>query len=223
MMSIVIAAYNEEAVIRQTLSTLPYGSNMEVIVVDGASTDKTVELAKQFPVKVIECSKNRALQMNKGAGIASGDILLFLHADCILEEGALEKIKDCLAKGYIGGCLSQKISSDKIIYRFIEASGNIRARLSKIFYGDQAIFVRRDVFFKLGGFDNLPLFEDILFSKKLMREGETAILAKRVFASPRRWQKNGIVKTTVIFWLLTLGFYLGLPYNRLEGLYRDIR
>lgn len=223
MVSVIIPVYNEESAIRKTLSALPYKDGLEVIVVDGESRDRTREFARTFPATVVECVKSRALQMNKGAQLASRDALVFLHADCRLEEGSLRAISDCLGAGAVGGCLTQAIDSKKFIYRLIEYSGNIRARLSKIFYGDQAIFVRRDVFFKLGGFDDVPLFEELMFSKKMIKEGKTRILNKKVFASPRRWQKNGIVKTTVIFWLLTLGFYLGLPYNRLQGLYRDIR
>lgn len=223
MVSVIIPVYNEESAIRKTLSALPYKDGLEVIVVDGESRDRTREFARAFPATVVECVKNRALQMNKGAQLASRDALVFLHADCRFEEGSLEAISDCLWAGCVGGCLTQAIDSKKFIYRLIEYSGNIRARLSKIFYGDQAIFVRRDVFFKLGGFDDVPLFEELMFSKKMIKEGKTRILNKKVFASPRRWQENGIVKTTVIFWLLTLGFYLGLPYNRLQGLYRDIR
>lgn len=223
MISVIIPVYNEESAIRKTLSALPYKDGLEVIVVDGESRDRTREFARAFPAAVVECVKSRALQMNKGAQLATQDALVFLHADCRLEDGSLRAISDCLRAGYVGGCLTQAIDSKKFIYRLIEYSGNIRARLSKIFYGDQAIFVRRDVFFKLGGFDNLPLFEDILFSKKLTREGETGILAKRVFASPRRWQKNGIVMTTIIFWLLTLGLSLGISFDRLKRFYQDIR
>ena len=223
MVSVIIPVYNEESTIRKALSALTYKDCLEVIVVDGESQDRTREFARTFPARVVGCTKNRALQMNKGAQLATRDALVFLHADCRLEEGSLRAISDCLEDGCVGGCLTQRIDSNKFIYRLIGYLGNIRARMSKIFYGDQAIFVRRDIFFKLGGFDNLPLFEDILFSKKLMREGQTRILDKRVFSSPRRWQKNGIVITTIIFWFLTLGLSLGISFDRLKRLYQDIR
>ena len=223
MVSVIIPVYNEESTIRKVLGALTYKDCLEVIVVDGESQDRTREFARTFPARVVGCTKNRALQMNKGAQLATRDALVFLHADCWLEEGSLRAISDCLEDGCVGGCLTQRIDSNKFIYRLIGYLGNIRARMSKIFYGDQAIFVRRDVFFKLGGFDNLLLFEDILFSKKLMREGQTRILDKRVFSSPRRWQKNGIVITTIIFWFLTLGLSLGISFDRLKRLYQDIR
>ena len=223
MISVIVPVYNEEKIIKQFLSSFSYNYSLEVIVVDGQSSDRTKEFAKMFPIKVIGCIKNRAQQMNSGARSANGDILLFLHADCLVERGSLEEISDCLNNGYIGGCLSQRITSDKMIYRFIEASGNIRANISKIFYGDQAIFVKKDKFLKLGGFDNVALFEDALFSKKLKKEGRAKVLNNKVFISPRRWEKNGITKTTFINWLLTLGFMLGMPLDILKRIYIDIR
>jgi rSAM/selenodomain-associated transferase 2 len=223
MLSIIIPVYNEEKIIRKVLGGLQYGDSIEVIVVDGGSRDRTVEFAAQYPVKVIQSIKNRAVQMNKGAEASSGDMLLFLHADCLLEEGSLKAIQDSLRDGYDGGCLCQRINSTNFIFRCIEASGSLRAKCLKVFYGDQAIFVRKDIFLKVGGFDNIPLFEDILFSKKIKKEGKTMVLNKKVFVSPRRWEENGIVKATFINWLLTFGFLLNVPYDRLKKLYHDIR
>ena len=223
MLSIIIPVYNEETAIRKVLETLPYGEDLEVLIADGGSSDRTVEFAKQYPIKLIQCVKNRAMQMNEGAKISRGNALLFLHADCLLENGSLKEIVYCINNGYIGGCLSQRIDSPRLIYRFIETSGNIRARLFKIFYGDQAIFVRRDIFLKIGGFDNVTLFEDALFSKELKKEGSLRVLDNNVFVSPRRWEKNGIMKTTFINWLLTLGFMLGMPLDILKRIYSDVR
>lgn len=223
MISVIMPVYNEEESIQEALSRLLRNNNIEVIVADGNSSDRTIELAKQYPVKIITSEKGRARQMNAGAKAAAGRYLIFLHADCFLQEGALGAVADYLDSGYVGGCLSQKINSTGIIYRVIEASGNIRARLSKIFYGDQAIFARRDIFFKLGGFDDVALFEDILFSRKMKKEGRAAVLSKAVYASARRWEKKGIIKTTFMHWLLTLGLRCNIPLNKLKNLYDDIR
>lgn len=223
MVSIIIPTHNEETTIKKVLDSLSLRNNLEVIVADGESCDKTVEFAKHYFVKIIRCRKNRALQMNEGAQVAQGEVLLFLHADCILETKTLELIENYLASDFVGGCLLQKINSSRIIYRFIEASGNIRAKLFKIFYGDQAIFVRRDAFFQIGGFDEVELFDDIMFSKKLKKRGKICVLNKRVYTLPRRWEKGGIIKTTLINWFLTTGFLLGVPYRRLKNIYSDIR
>lgn len=223
MISVIMPVYNEEAAIGEALSSLLGNNNIEVIVADGASSDRTVERAMRYPVRVISSEKGRARQMNAGAKAAQGQYLIFLHADCFFENGALEAVKDALNNGYIGGCFYYKIHSPRIIYRLIEASGNIRARLSKIFYGDQAIFVRRDAFFKIGGFDDVDLFEDILFSRKMKKAGRTEILPQAVYASARRWERQGVIKATLIYWLLGLGLSFGIPNDILKKVYLDVR
>lgn len=205
------------------MSALTELDNIEVIVVDGASTDNTPEIVRQYPVKLINSTRQRASQLNEGARQAKGDIFLFLYADCVLQEGALNEIVRCVRKGFVGGCLSHRISSDRAIYRAIEGSGNIRARMSGVFYGDQAIFVRKDAFFNVGGFDDVPLFDDVIFSKKIKKEGKTRVLNKNVYTSPRRWESQGIVKTTILNWLASLGYYLGFSPASLKRIYKDVR
>lgn len=223
MVSVIIPVYNEESAIREILTTLPLGSSLEAIVVDGGSTDRTKEIAGQFPVRIIEAAKNRAIQMNQGAKQARGDIFLFLHSDCLLQDESIKSIENYLSNGYIGGCLTQRINSDRFIFRLIENSGNIRARLSRIFYGDQGIFVRKDVFFEIGGFPEVPIMEDVLFSKKLRETGKTIVLSDKILVSGRRWDKRGILKTTLLYNTIIILFKLGYPLEKIKLLYDDLR
>jgi len=223
MISIIIPVYNEEAAIGRTLSALPFGEDWEVIVVDGQSQDRTMDIVRQYPVRILTSPRGRALQMNAGASAARGNILLFLHADCLLAREGLKALEKQMVFNFVGGCFTHKIDSPKWIYRFIEASGHLRAVCFKIFYGDQAIFVTRDAFERIGGFEEVPLFEDVLFSKKLCHMGKTIVLDDHAMVSPRRWERGGILKTTLLNWLLTSGFVLRVPADQLAKLYRNVR
>lgn len=223
MISIIIPVYNEEKLIQSVIESVIGEKGVELIIVDGKSTDNTAVLARNYNIKLVNTEKNRGLQMNEGAKAAKGDIFLFLHADCFLDKGSFQEIINCINEGFIGGCLKQRIADSRIIYRWIESSGNIRAKLSKIFYGDQAIFVRRDIFFKIGGFDEVALFDDVLFSKKLKKEGKTCLLDKKVHTLARRWESQGLVKTTFINWLISLGFMLRISPRKLKKIYYDVR
>ncbi|MBU1043958.1 MAG: TIGR04283 family arsenosugar biosynthesis glycosyltransferase [Candidatus Omnitrophica bacterium] len=221
--SIIVPTYNEEKTIGDLLEFIEK-FKAEIIIADGGSSDQTLGIAaKCKDIIILNTCKGRAQQMNQAANIAKGAILLFLHADCIPEHNALDDIAACINQGYSGGCLSQRISSHKKIFRFIEGSGNLRAKFSGIFYGDQAIFVKKDVFLSLGGFDDAEIFEDILFSKKLCRNHKVRLLKTKVYSSPRRWHEQGIIKTTLINWLLTLGFVMGFSPKSLKKIYADIR
>jgi len=223
MISIVIPVYNEETAINRTLSALPFGENIEVIVVDGQSSDRTMDIVRQYPVKSIRSLRGRDLQLNAGASAAKGDILLFLHADCLLQREGLKEIEKQISLNFVGGCFSHKIDSPKWIYRWIEASGHLRAVFFKIFYGDQAIFVRRDIFEQIGGFKEVFLFEDIIFSRELNHLGKTIVLDYQAAILPRRREKGGLLKTTLGNWLLTAGFILGISTERLAKFYKNIR
>tara|TARA_B100000315_G_C14524409_1_gene563114 strand:- start:424 stop:1095 length:672 start_codon:yes stop_codon:yes gene_type:complete len=223
MISVIIPVYNEEKTIAQLLDGLCSCKDLEAIVVDGQSSDKTQKVIEQYQVKALSSEKMRAKQCNVGANQAKGDIFVFLHADCLPDRESFKEIRASIDKGFIGGCLRQSIEDDRKVYRFIEASGNLRAKIFKIFYGDQAIFVKRDFFFKIGGFDEVEIFEDVLFSKKLKREGKTSLLNKKVYTLPRRWINQGLIKVTFINWFLTLGLFLGFSPKTLKKLYLDIR
>lgn len=222
-LTVIIPAYNEEGAIGKTLERLSGEDFHEIIVADGQSSDRTAEIARKHPVIITKSPANRARQMNEGARAARGDVLVFLHADCVPEEGALNAISEAAARGFSGGCLSQHIDAKGFIYRFIETTGNIRARLSRVFYGDQVIFARKDVFESAGGFDEVEMLEDIMFSKKLKKTGKTCVLNKKVYSSPRRWKKQGIARTTLVNYLITGGLFLGVSPARLKRIYHDIR
>jgi len=221
--SVIIPVYNEETTIGQLLRSLRYFKDLDIVIVDGGSTDKTASIAKDAGVRFIKAEKGRASQMNKGAKYAERPILMFLHADTWPGAGSLRSIKEYIDKGFIGGCLTQEIDSTGFIYKIIQASGNIRARFFKIFYGDQAIFVKKDIFLKIGCFDEVEFFEDILLSRKLKRVGKTCVLSEKIYTSKRRWEKQGIVKTTLINWLMRCGFLLQIPAAGLKKIYKDIR
>jgi rSAM/selenodomain-associated transferase 2 len=224
MISIVIPVYNEEKILEMNASFFGRLSKQsELLFVDGGSIDRTVELAARY-VNVLHCKKGRAKQMNYGAEHARNDILLFMHADNCISGEALENIENNIhSTGAVGGCLTQRIDKKGLIYRLIEMQGNIRARRSRIFYGDQGIFVRKDVFNRLGGFPDVPVFEDVLFSKKVKCIGKTPVLSDKILVSSRRWEKQGIVKTTIMFNILIAMFKLGFPLEKIKALYEDLR
>lgn len=224
MVSIIISIYNEEKILAEHSPRLKDLSQYaEFIFVDGGSTDKSIELASMLG-RVLSCHKGRAIQMNYGAQHARFDTVFFLHADSIISTQTLLSVERQVKENdFIGGCLTQLIDRKKIIYRIIEAQGNLRARLSKIFYGDQGIFVKKDVFFKIGGFPEAPVMEDVLFSRKLRNAGKTIVLSDKIVVSPRRWERKGVVKTTLFFNLIIILFRLGYPLEKIKLLYEDIR
>ncbi|PIP67985.1 MAG: glycosyltransferase [Candidatus Omnitrophica bacterium CG22_combo_CG10-13_8_21_14_all_43_16] len=194
-----------------------------MIFVDGGSTDRSVKIASERG-KVLSCVKGRAPQMNHGATCATYSTLLFLHSDNKIDLDALLVIEDQVnKKNIIGSCFTQRIDNDKIIYRLIETQGNIRARLSKVFYGDQGIFVKKDIFFKIGCFPNVPIMEDVLFTKKLRTIGKTKMLQNKIHVSSRRWDNGGIVKTTLRYNLINIAFKLAVSLEKIKLLYEDSR
>lgn len=222
--SIIIPTYNEELVLTENKSYFKdlskYG---EVIFVDGKSGDNTVNLAEDLG-KVIMSPKCRAIQMNMGARAAKGEALLFLHADTMIEGKTIAKIAYTLnKKKIIGGCLTHVYKPGSPIFRFIAFTGNLRARLTKIFYGDQGIFVRKDVFEKIGGFPDVKICEDILFSKKLRENGKTRVLPYYIYCSPRRWAKGGIIKTFLTNMRISFRIIFNRDINGVVDIYKDIR
>ncbi|MCG9127203.1 TIGR04283 family arsenosugar biosynthesis glycosyltransferase [Candidatus Poribacteria bacterium] len=223
MISVIIPVLNEDRVLEETLHRLQIELNgHELIIVDGGSTDTTFDIAKKY-ANVFKSEKGRAKQLNVGAANANGDILVFLHADVWLEEGALASVEKAITSGVVGGGFLQKIEGKNTLYRIIEKTADLRGKYLKIFYGDSGIYIKRDVFQKIGGFPDVPIMEEIEFSRELNKIGKTLMVCPRIHISARRWETGGIIRTTLINWLITLLYILGFSTDRLAQLYKNIR
>ena len=218
-LTLVVPVLNEAACIREALTALaPLRTRgHEVIVVDGGSTDDTVGLAAPLCDQVVRAPRGRALQMNAGARVASGDTLVFLHADTRLPAHADDEIARADA---IWGRFDVRIASPRPLLRLVARAMNLRSRLSGIATGDQAIFVRREAF---PGFPEIPLMEDIAFSRRMKRRGRPACLRACVTTSARRWEARGVVRTILLMWRLRLLYALGMTPQRLAREYADQR
>jgi rSAM/selenodomain-associated transferase 2 len=217
-LSIVIPALNEAERIDAALQALAAlrRRGCEVIVVDGGSSDRTRELAEPLCDRVVSAARGRAVQMNAGAHHASGDALLFLHADTRLPPDGEILIRDALMH-HLWGRFDVEIESRHRALKVVACAMNLRSRLSGIATGDQAIFVRRDAF---PGFAPIALMEDIAFSREMKRRGAPACLRERVRTSGRRWETRGVLRTVVLMWRLRLLYFLGAHPDRLARLYR---
>ena len=222
--SVIIPALNEEKSISATIeSIMPLGPH-EIIVVDGGSTDRTIALCRELGIDVLFSSRGRATQMNLGARQATGEALLFVHADTQLPSSALDDIDLALADARIvGGRFDVRLEGKHWMLKLIGAMISLRSRISRVATGDQGIFVRRDVFAELGGYPELPLMEDIALSRALKRRGRLACLRSRVVTSARRWEADGIWRTIFKMWALKSLYLVGISPLRLKRYYGDAR
>ncbi len=216
--SVIIPALNEAHLIAGTIQTVGHktGDGVEVIVSDGGSVDRTTAVAQSSGARVIVTEPGRGLQMDKGAREAAGDVLLFLHADTALPEGWKESIERALENNNVtAGAFRLGIDSPARWLRVVEFVAGFRAAFLKRIYGDQAIFARRTVFFRVGGFRNLPLMEDVDCVKRLRKAGRFVLLDKYVKTSPRRWVSGGMLRNTLRNWLCLVFYRLGFSPERL--------
>ena len=224
MISVIIPALNEAATIADTLSALQpmRERGHQVFLVDGGSQDNTIALAEPQVDSVLRSTTGRASQMNTGAAAASGDLLWFLHADTLLPPDTDILLQNALhdsAKEW--GRFDIRLSGDATALRIIERMMNWRSRLSGIATGDQGIFVRRETFERIGGFADIPLMEDIDICRRLKRTaGRPLCLSRKLTTSSRRWEREGILCTTVLMWRLRLAYWLGVNPTDLARQYR---
>jgi rSAM/selenodomain-associated transferase 2 len=241
--SVIIPSFNEERKIRACIESAQRINPLEVIVVDGGSTDRTCEIAQEAGAIVIRSSKGRGIQMNKGASFAKGKVLLFLHADTIMPEteiyslcypelgsgsqGMLKQVQhdimESLTDKYIGGFFRLKFDDDSLSTRLVEIFANLRARLFSLPYGDQAIFIKRDVFKKIGGFKEYPFLEDIDLVMRARKFGRLKHIPLKVIASSRRIKKGypfSPIFVSLRNVVIALLFILGVGPSNLAKLYK---
>jgi len=219
--SIIIPVLNEAGQITDTLKSLEYYRHQghELIVVDGGSSDDTLAIVEPFADTVLSCNAGRAMQMNRGIAAAQGDALLFLHADTRLPDDAISSMIDALEDGYFWGRFDVRLSGNHFMLRVIERLMNIRSCITGVATGDQAIFVSRESIEIVGEYPQLPLMEDVVFSKRLRSLGWPACLRRQVVTSSRRWEDKGILRTVLLMWRLRLLFFLGVPADKLVKQY----
>jgi rSAM/selenodomain-associated transferase 2 len=223
VLSVIIPVLNEAAGIEAHLMPLqPIRANgHELIVVDGGSNDKTVQLSEPLVDQICLSKSGRSRQMNRGASMANGDILLFLHADTQLPVDAIKLIETALCRSKSGwGRFDVTFTGNSLLLRIIATMMNWRSALTGVATGDQVLFMRRELFEQHGGYAKIPLMEDIEISKRLRKEAPPLRIATPVITSSRRWEQRGVLKTILLMWQLRLAYFLGVDPALLALRYR---
>ena len=223
-LSVIVPTLDEAEALPAALAAARQPGVTEIIVVDGGSRDGTLALARALADRVLETARGRARQMNAGAAAARGDVLLFLHADTRLPAGYAQAVARALADPrVVGGRFDVRLDATGLAYRVVGRLISVRSRVTRVATGDQAIFVRRAVFGRLGGYPAVPLMEDVALSRALKRAGRVACLGETVVTSARRWQRHGVARTVLLMWALRAAYYAGVSPARLARVYRDAR
>ncbi|WP_017318832.1 TIGR04283 family arsenosugar biosynthesis glycosyltransferase [Mastigocladopsis repens] len=219
--SIIIPVLNEARNIKQAIATTQQSRNVEVIVVDGGSKDDTVEIAKSLGVKVIFAPRGRAAQMNAGVVAATGEILLFLHADTRLSADFDIMVRTALQQpGVVAGAFAVRIDAPLWSLRLVEWGVNWRSHFLQMPYGDQAIFLTKEIFHRIGNFPQFPILEDFELIRRLKRAGKITIIPVPVLTSARRWLKNGVFQTTLTNQIIILSYLLGVSPKQIVSWFR---
>jgi rSAM/selenodomain-associated transferase 2 len=224
VISIIIPALNEASTIEQFLKSLrERAGDVEIIVVDGGSSDGTFELARNHCHQCLRSPRGRALQMNSGAAAASGDIFWFLHADTEVPAGCTQKIYDVFRDPEVaGGFFRIRIPSRPFVYRLTDSLAHYAGLLLQMRFGDHGFFCRRAIFQEIGGFPELPLMEDVEFFRKLRQRGRIAIISSRLIISPRRYEQIGPWYLTLTYGIIALLYFLRVPNPILARIYQKI-
>ena len=220
-LSIVIPTLNEERQLRRLLPPAVAAAD-EIWVSDGGSEDRTVEVAESLGARVVRGPTGRGAQLNRGAARAAGEALLFLHADTLLPTSAPDLVRRAIGSGAAGGGFRLRFDTGHPGMRFLAVSINLRTRITRCPLGDQAQFVRREVFAALGGYRDWPILEDLDFARRLKRQGRTVLIGDPVLTSPRRYLRRGIVRSLATNWLIFALYFAGLPPRRLARFYRPL-
>lgn len=217
--SVVIPSLNEAENVAAAIGSAVDAGAGEVIVCDGGSDDGTESRARASgATAVVRSIPGRGIQMNAGAMFAHGEFVLFLHADSRLTAGCLEQI--VTADGAEWGGFRQRIDSPRRIFRWIESGNAARIRWRQLPFGDQAIFVRRSLFKRIGGFPEIPLMEDVELARRLRAAGPPRRLEGPVVTSPRRWERTGVIRQTLRNWKIQIAYTAGASPERLNRWYR---
>ncbi|OPJ57270.1 TIGR04283 family arsenosugar biosynthesis glycosyltransferase [Alkalithermobacter paradoxus] len=224
MISIVVPVLNEEKSIESLLINLiNLDFDKEIIVVDGGSTDNTKVIASKY-AKVVDSKKGRAIQMNTGAKECSGDIIWFVHSDSKVDKDSLKHIKETIDQGYIGGGFKLYFADNGSKFmKYIEITSNLRAKFLGLYFGDQGIFIKRDIFLNAGGYPEIEIMEDFQFSIDIKKHGKMKMVNKYIGTSARRFEKGGYLKTFVLMQKMKLLYVLGVSPSKLSKMYREAR
>jgi rSAM/selenodomain-associated transferase 2 len=219
--SVILPCLNEAPILPERLAALQplRAAGHELVLVDGGSRDGSADIARPLVDLVLAASPGRALQMNLGAREAKGDVLWFLHVDCMLPAGAADAVLEAVRSGSDWGRFEVRLSGRSPLLRLVERMMSLRSRLSGIATGDQGVFVCRKLFQSADGFADMPLMEDIELSARLKRVARPAVIPQPILASSRRWERNGVLRTIAEMWLLRTAYWLGVDPSRLARVY----